>query len=139
MIKAETYIKKELVDELRYVSRLMKSETNLEKKIYYFSAAYGITSRTFRYVFSRDVLLADLVLNICYQKLSERFNLIRSGDTTVTIDDDVCDKLSEGLDLLADLFEKEEPIQEALEILLTISFSVSGPGNYLKEKGLLKL
>jgi hypothetical protein len=48
----QEFFKKELVKELRLVEVLMKREENIEKKIYYFSAAYGITSRTYRYAFS---------------------------------------------------------------------------------------
>ena len=58
----DKYFRKELVKELRFVEGLIKKEPSVEKKIYYFSAAYGITSRTYRYAFSKDVLLADYVL-----------------------------------------------------------------------------
>jgi len=41
------FFKKELIKELRLVEALMKKEEDLDKKIYYFSAAYGITNRTY--------------------------------------------------------------------------------------------
>ena len=41
----------------------MKKEEDAERKIYLFSAAYGIMGRSYRYDFSRDVLLAEVVLN----------------------------------------------------------------------------
>lgn len=135
----EDFFRKELVNELRNVAQSMKKEKNLEKKIYYFSASYGITSRTYRYVFSSEVLLADLVLQTSYQALQNRVNQIKSGDTTVQIDDKVFDALYEGLQILASAFEDKKSIQDALGIILTASFSVSGPGNYLKEKNMFKI
>lgn len=135
----EDFFRKELVKELQNIAQLMKKEKNAEKKIYYFSASYGITNRTYRYVFSSEVLLADLVLNTSYQALHNRVNQIKSGDTTVQIDDKVFDALYEGLQSLASAFEDKKPIQDALGIILTASFSVSGPGNYLKEKNMLKI
>ena len=135
----EGFFRKELVKELRSVARLMKNEKDPEKKIYYFSAAYGITSRTYRYVFSGEVLLADLVLHSTYQSLINRYQKIKSGETTVVIDDKVFDALYEGLQVLASSFEDTKPIQVALEQILTIGFSVSGTGNYLKEKGMFTL
>jgi hypothetical protein len=135
----EQFFKKELVKELRLIATLMKKEDNMEKKIYYFSAAYGITNRTYKYSFSSDVLLADLVLNTSYQTLLDRFNRLKTGDTTVTLEEEHFKKIEEGLRLLADSFEKDESILEPLELILTTAFSTTGPGNYLREKGLLKL
>jgi hypothetical protein len=134
--KRESFFKKELVRELREVARLMKETKDPEKKIYYFSAAYGITSRTYRYSFSRDVLLADFVLNASYQALMQRLKMLKSGDTTVVLDDKIFAALHKGLLMLADAFEADKPkTQEALEQILTASFVASGPGNYLREKG----
>jgi len=139
MTQIEAFFRKELVKELRTIARLMKDEKNPEKKIYYFSAAYGITNRTYRYVFSGGVLLADLVLTTSYTSLLTRFQQIKSGDTTVSIDEKVFETLYEGLRSLANAFEEGTPIQGPLELILTASFSVSGPGNYLKEKGMFTL
>ena len=133
------FFKKELVKELRLIEALMKKEENIERKIYYLSAAYGITSRTYRYSFSKDVLLADFVLTTGYQSLSDRLQRIKSGDQTVLIEDIHFEKIEDGLRQLADAFEKDESILEPIENILTAIFSTSGAGNYLREKGLLKL
>lgn len=135
----EKFFKKELVKEFRLVETLMKKEENADRKIYYFSAAYGITGRSYRYSFSKDVLLADLVLSTAYQALFDRFQRMKSGDITVFIEPIHFEKIEEGLRLLADAFENNESILEPLETILTSSFSTSGAGNYLREKGLLKL
>ena len=139
MTSVETFFKKELVKELRIVARLMKEEKNVEKKLYYFSASYGITNRTYRYAFSGEVLLADLILNTAYQTMLERIKMLKSGDPTVTVDENVFNNVQEGLQVLANAFEENKPIQIPLEKILTAAFSISGPGNYLKEKGMLKL
>ena len=135
----EKFFRKELVSELRRVENLIKKEGNPEKKLYYFSAAYGITSRTFRYSFSKDVLLADFALNTAYVLLLDRFTQMKGGNQTVQLEPEHFDKLCEGLKLLADRFESEKNIQEPLEIILTTAYSATGPGNYLREKGDLKL
>ena len=139
MTQVESYFRKELVQELRKISKMMKEEKNIEKKIYYFSAAYGITSRHYRYSFSGEVLIADLVLNTAYQSLNERLKMIKSGNATVEMNEQVFEKLQDGLLKLADAFESKKPVQAALEYILTVAFSISGPGNYLKEKGMLEV
>lgn len=133
------FFKKELIKELRLVEALMKKEEDLDKKIYYFSAAYGITNRTYRYSFSKDVLLADLVLNNGYQTLLDRAQRIKAGDRSVLLEEIHFEKIEEGLRQLADAFEKDESILEPLENILTVVFSTSGAGNYIRGKGLLKL
>lgn len=133
------FFEKEMVKELRLIEASMKKEENIERKLYLLSAAYGIMGRTYRYEFSGDALLAELVLNNSYNVLLDRLNRIRSGDTTVNLEPLHFEKIEEGLRLLADCIESEKSILEPLELILTTSFSTSGPGNYLREKGMLKL
>lgn len=134
----ENYFRKELVKELRRVEKKIAKESHPEKKLYYYSAAYGITSRTYRYCFSRDVLLADLVLNASYGMMMDRLNRMKQGDPNVMIEDLHFEKLCEGLRMLADRFEKQENLQDALELISTTAFSTTGPGNYIRERGDLK-
>ncbi|HSD57185.1 MAG TPA: hypothetical protein VLB04_03305 [Methanotrichaceae archaeon] len=135
----EDFFRRELVQELRRVENLMRRESSFEKKIYYFSAAYGVTSRTFRYSFSKDILLADFVIQGAYNLLMDRTNRLKAGDKTVPLDDVLFEKISDGLKLLADKIEAKENIQDALEIILTAAYAATGPGNYLREKGDIEL
>lgn len=133
----EEFFRKELVTELRRIEVCMRKEESVEKKIYYFSAAYGITSRTIRYAFNQDYLMADCILNTAYNGLMDRFKRVRSGDETVEIEPVHFERIQEGLRMLADAFEEETSVLEPLEQILTTMYSLTGPGNYLREKGLL--
>jgi len=135
----ESIFKRELIEELRKVANFIKNEENLEKQIYYLSAAYGITSRTFRYQFRPEYLLSDLVLNTAYGSLRDRLERLKSGDTTVIIDAEIMGSIIIGLESLAENLERNKSILKPLELILTASYSSTGPGNYLKEKGMLKL
>ena len=138
-MQREDFFRKELVSELRRVEKYIRNEQDLEKKIYLFSAAYGITSRTLRYAFSKDVLLADVVLNTAYNILLDRYKRIRVGERIIEITDEHFERLCDALKELAKKFENEESIQKPLEDIITVAFSLTGPGNYLKFKGELKL
>ncbi len=135
----EAFFRRELVDELRRVEDMIRRESSIEKKIYYFSAAYGIANRTYRYSFSKDVLLADLLLNGIYNMMMERLNMIRSGNSTVSIDPLAMEKVCDGLRDLAKAFELGESILDPLKTIAVAGFSLTGPGNYLKEKGDLQI
>ena len=138
-MQREDFFRKELVAELRRVENYMRNEPDIEKKIYYFSAAYGITSRTMRYTFSKDVLLADAILQVTYNMILDRYKRIRTGDTTVKLSNEHFEKLCEALKSLAKAFDEGESIQKPLEDIITVGFSLTGPGNYLAIKGELKL
>ena len=135
----EDFFRKELTTELRRVEAMMRRDESIEKKIYYFSAAYGITNRTLRYAFTQDYLMADFVLNTCYTGLMDRFKRIRSGDNTVPLEARHFEKIQDGLRMLADAFDEDISILNPLETILTATFATSGPGNYLREKGELRI
>ncbi|MCJ7445276.1 MAG: hypothetical protein MUO26_12265 [Methanotrichaceae archaeon] len=131
----EEFFKNELVAELRRVENLIRTSPIPEKKIYYFSGAYGITSRTFRYSFSKDVLVADILLRAAYNMLLEQSNRMKTGEQTVAYDPTVIEKICNGLNGLATSFESGESVLGPLETIITAAFSQTGVGNYLKEKG----
>ena len=133
----EDFFRKELATELRLVENLVRNEPSIEKRIYYFSAAYGIASRTFRYAFSKDVLLADLVLTQAHGLLVDGFNQLRAGSELIQLDSKHFEKICDALKELALKLEAGQGIQEPLQDMLTAAFSVGGPGLYLREKGSL--
>jgi hypothetical protein len=135
----DDFFRRELVQELRRVENLMRHESSVEKKIYYFSAAYGITSRTFRYSFTKDFLLADFVLQGAYNLLTDRLNRLKAGDKTVPLDDILFEEICDGLKLLADKVESKDNLQNVLETILTAAYVTTGPGNYLREKKYIDL
>jgi hypothetical protein len=129
------FFKSELVQELRYVANAMREETDIEKKIFLFSAAYGITSRTFRYVFSKDVLLADFVLTQVYELLTKRVEGMGvDGSLPLKLN-----RLSDELEDLAAGFEQDKNIGDPLKNILAIGYSVIGNGIYLEQKGELEI
>lgn len=135
----DDFFRRGLVQELRRVENLMRCESSVEKKIYYFSAAYGITSRTFRYSFSNDILLADFVLQGAYNLLKDRLNRLKTGDKTVQFDEIIIERICDGLKLLADRIESKDNLQNALETILSAAYVTTGPGNYLREKNDINL
>jgi len=81
--------------------------------------------------------MADCILNTVYNGLTDRFKRVRSGDGTVEIEPVHFERIQDGLRMLADAFEQETSVLEPLEHILTTMYSLTGPGNYLREKGLL--
>jgi hypothetical protein len=135
----EEFFRKELATELRRVENMVRREPSVEKKIYYFSAAYGIASRNYRYSFSEDVLIMDILLHNVYNMMTERLNLAKTGNTTVALDQRIFEKICDGLIDLANCVESGENVLEPLKKITTAGFALTGPGNYLREKGDLQI
>lgn len=132
MPEREDFVRRELVEELRRVEAMIRQASTLEKKIFYFSAAYGITGRTFRYVFSKDVLIADIILQTAYTMLSTKG--LNAVDSTI-IDPELFDKICDNLRDLASAFESGGDVLGPLKNIATIGFTTTGPGYYLLKKG----
>jgi|SRR5271157_1730358 hypothetical protein len=135
----EEFFRNELVAELKRIENLIRTCPLPEKKIYYFSGAYGITARTFRYSFSKDVLVTDILLQAAYNMLLEQSNRMKAGEQTVLYDPTIFDKICNGLRDLASSFESGESVLGPLETIITAAFSQTGVGNYLKEKGEIEM
>jgi len=135
----EEFFKNELVAELKRVENLIRTSPIPEKKIYYFSGSYGITGRTFRYSFSKDVLVVDILLQAAYNMLLEQSNRMKTGEQTVAYDPAVMEQICDGLNDLATSLETGKSVLGPLETIITAAFSQTGVGNYLREKGDLKL
>jgi hypothetical protein len=134
----EEFFRAELIGELRRVETMVRNAPNIDKKMYYLSAAYGVTARTYRYSFSKEVLISDLLLHGVYNMMLERITALKSGDQAIIPDPAALDLICDGLKDLADSFESGRDIFEPLKKIVVIGFSFTGPGNYLKEKGELK-
>lgn len=134
----EKFFMGELIEELRRVETMVRNAPNIDKKMYYLSAVHGMTARTYRYSFSKEVLVSDLLLQGVYNMMLERINALKSGDQAVIPDQKALDSICDRLKDLADSFESGGDIFEPLMKIVVIGFSFTGPGNYLKEKGDLK-
>lgn len=131
----EEYLKEELVKELRNVAKKMRDEPNPIKKIYYYSAAYGIVDRTMRYNFSKDLLLTFAILNLTYNGFIERVKAISGGDQVVPLTKEQLDKVTDRIDDLAMAFKNNEDVTSILMDLNLLAYMSSGPGHYMQMNG----
>jgi hypothetical protein len=133
------FYRQEMIDEFKTIIELIEHEENLERQLYYFSAAYGMTQRTLRNDFSKEVLLMDLIFTNTHNLLIQRLNLLKNRD--MVISPDILQKASKEVfkefEILIKKFEENEPYHDHLMNILTAGFITSGSGNYLHEKGMI--
>jgi hypothetical protein len=136
-VDRKEFFENEMLVEFDTILKLMKGEKSLEKRIYYFSAAYGITQRTYRGHFSKEVLLMDLILTNAYNLLLDRLNHLKNRDMTVhpEVLEKAVDQIMVEFGSLIKNLEDKKDIRDPLENILVIAYSTTGNGNYLMEKG----
>ncbi len=132
----ELYVKNELVKELMNVSKKMLDDSEPAKKLYYYSAAYGIVDRTMRYEFSKQLLMAQTILNVTYNIYMERLKAIVGKDAVVPLTTAQLDKTAELVGRLGDAFDKDIDINDILENIMLLAYMSTGPGHYMNTNGM---
>lgn len=141
-MKISDNYKKIIVDEFRSVAGKMKEMEDLSKKLYWFSAAYGVVFRVFNLEFDATLVFVHMILNAAYSTISGRLAAIREGkDETIDIPEGLFDSLQEVVEELAENIEmeNEHDIFKNLQRIANLTYATTGNGYYLYQKGVLQL
>lgn len=123
-------LKRRLLSELDFVIRMITEETETTRKMYFLSAAHGAIERTIRFHDNSELMIAHAILNICFNALLDRANRIKGGDTAVPLPDNWSERISEDLRELRRLIDEDHPLYPALERIMRLAYTISGPGHY---------
>lgn len=129
-----------IVSEISYVIEKMEDADDFAQKLYYFSAVHGILKRIFNLEYHLDLLFAFFVFQSTHQAFTTRFNAIeKGGDSSVLLYQEQIDGLTEGLKEFAGKMENKKNFDSTLKKIIALSFSTTGNGFYLMQKGVLKI
>ena len=131
-MKIQEELKSRLLGELDFVIRKVNEEPDVPRKLYFLSAAHGAIQRTMRFHLEPKLLIAHAIMNSCYLMLLDRFNRVRGGDVTVQLPEDWPKKIVEYLTELRKSIKENQPIYPALEKMILLAYSTTGPGYYTK-------
>ena len=139
-MKISLELKKTLVDELRLVAKKVADEIDVRKKIYFFSAAHAMVYRIFNINFDPELVLIHLALNSTHGIVQNLHTMIERGDEKVIqIPDDFFDKLASLTEELAIAIDGDNDVYEILQKIAIRSYSLTGNGYYLYQKGIIKV
>ncbi len=122
--------------EIAYVRDRMKEAETPEKKLYYYSAVYGIIGRIMRLEHDPQLLFCHFVLNSTYNVLNQQITAIRAGAIQVPLAEDLFDKVDTTLKSFQDhvTAKQDGDLYEDLQSLVVTVWSVTGRGFYDEEK-----
>lgn len=140
MMQLSDELRKVIGDELRYVAKKIKEETDLSRKNYFFSASFGVMHRIANLEFDPSLMLLHMVLHSTHAGIESRLASITSGqERVIQVPPKLFDSLSEALGELADKIQNNEDLIHSLQKIATIAYVTTGNGYYLYEKGILKI
>jgi len=136
-----------LAEEFRFIADKMHEENDPARKLYLFSGMYGEANRLLNWTWDRDLVLLHNVLQNTHQLFSGRLQAVASGDRAFRLSGELFELLTQAADdlaeyMLAEYMEEEGQKPDLCELLgrfAELSYATTGNGNYLSEKGLLKL
>jgi len=132
--------KKIISDEFRVIVRLINEEEDALRRVYYFSAAYGVVQRVINSEFNNELTLMHSVLHNTYLALDSRLkSIISGGERVIELPSNALSVLSSALNELCDVISKDQDIYEPLAKIAAISYVTTGNGYYLYRKGVLRL
>lgn len=126
-------------EEIDYVvTKMDKSETP-DEKVYYFSGIGGMIQRIFNLEYDEELVYAHMILKETHNAFISRLQAIKAGQKEIPIYNVHFEKLIILAKELADKIEKKEDISDVLKKLSCLSYTTTGNGYYLLQKGLLKI
>lgn len=129
-----------IVKEIQYVVEKMKKSNSAEEIIYFFSAIYAIIQRVINFECDANLIYIFIVLKGTYDGFAGGFHTIQRGkDSMVFIEEMHLQKLTSITEELGKKLMLNEDIDGILRKFAILSYSITGNGHYLQEKGALKI
>jgi hypothetical protein len=129
-----------IVEEMDFANKKMNESQDGLEKIYYFSAIFGVLHRIFNTEFNSELLYIHFILRATHEAFQNRLNaIIKGGDTSVKLTDAHFDKLSALSKELCLKLKNKQEVNETLKKFINLTYSTTGNGHYLMEKGWLKI
>lgn len=129
-----------ITNEIDYALKRMEKTENPEEKLYFFSATYAMIQRVFNIQYDPELIYAHFILSETYKALQGRIKLIEQGrDRLIPLTEEHFTTLCNLTKELVQKMKDEKDIDKILKKFVLLTYSTSGNGYYLHEKGLLKI
>jgi hypothetical protein len=138
LTKSDEY-KEVIIKELEFVLQKMNQSNNVDDKIYFFSAIQGMLHRVMNLEYTDDLLFAHFITNEVHKSFLQRIVSIKQGETVVKLTEQYFVRLIEITKEFLEAVKNDDNLDSVLKQYVVLLYSTTGNGNYLMEKGLLKI
>ncbi len=131
---SENY-RKQIIEELQFIIKKMNESKNIGDALYYYTGTRALIQRIFNFEFDPHLVFIHFVFNNTCNSIAGLVDQIRRRTTIIPMNLGFFHKLSELLNDLTQCIEKEELTYEVLEKISVLTYSITGNGHYLQQKG----
>ena len=132
--------KETIVEEIKYVARKMDQSKDVNQKIYFFSGIYSIIQKIFNLEYDSNLIFLHFVVRHTYDAFNGRLQaIIKGGETIIPLHEEHFKKLSQITKELAKKLQKNEDLNDTLKKFAILSYTTTGNGYYLQQKGSLNI
>lgn len=129
-----------VVSEINYIVEKMEDTDDFVQKLYYFSGIHGMLQRIFNLEYHPELIFAFFVFKSTHEALITRYHAIeKGGDSSVLLYEEHVDGLIALSEEFVEKFKNKENFDSTLKKIIVLSFSTTGNGFYLMQKGVLKI
>lgn len=128
--------KSQIVNEIEFALKKMTSENDEKKKLYYFSATYGVIQRISNIDYDDTLIFIHFILSSTHANINAR---IQNPDPVISIPEKLFSSLENATKQLLDAIKNDKSVYESLEKFVLIGYVTTGNGFYLYERGYLKI
>ena len=130
-------MQKTFTDEIHFVAEKMKAADTPVEKLYFFSAGYSMAQRIINFEYEPELSFIHQVLLLVYNIVNTRQAAISAGQGSISIPDNLFNRLEEALKEMADRIEQGLETYPTLQKMVNLAYSTTGNGYYLYLKGML--
>lgn len=123
-------LKKRMLDDFDFSIQKIQEEENIRKKLYYFSAIYGVVERIMRLHLEPQLVLVHAVLNLTYNSLMGLVQSRERGDIARELPPNLTETLVEYLTKLRNELAEDKDTYKTLQKIILLGYSATGPGYY---------
>lgn len=133
-------MQKKYTDEIRFVLGQMKRVSDHERKLYFFSAVFGMVQRILNFEYDPGLMFDFQVLQLVHSMLNARIIAIKARqDGGVSIPEGLFDSLEKALEELADSVDGGKDNYSTLQKMVNLAYIATGNGYYMYLKGMIKI
>jgi hypothetical protein len=138
LTKSDEY-KQVIIKELEFVLQKMNESDTVDNKIYYFSAIQGMLHRVMNLEYTDDLLFSFFVTNETHKSFQQRIIGLKTGETVIKLTERQLARLIEITKDFLEAIRKGDNLDAVLKQYVILSYTTTGNGYYLMEKGVLKI
>jgi len=128
-----------LVKEIQFVAEKIAQSSTETEKLYFFSGVAAILQRLFNIECDDELIYAHFILRSTHEAFALRLKAIQGGETTIPLYKEQFDKLLSLTREFGEQIEAGSDTHGTLKKFVVLSYSTSGNGHYLVQKGRLKI